>query len=85
MLMVDTYHHLKERPAYFRNLRRDLAPGGRVAVIDYDGRKVWYMRLLGHTTPREVLLREMVEAGYEVAEEFDFIDRQSFVIFRPTP
>jgi hypothetical protein len=26
--MVDTYHHLEERPAYFRNLRRDLAPGG---------------------------------------------------------
>jgi len=83
VLMVDTYHHLEDRPAYFRNLRRDLAPGGRVALIDYDGRKVWYMRLMGHTTPREVLLREMVEAGYEVAEEFDFIDRQSFVIFRP--
>jgi len=24
----------------------------------------------------------MSEAGYEVAEEHDFIDRQSFVIFR---
>ena len=84
VLMVDTYHHLDDRPAYFRNLRRDLTPGGRVAVIDYDGRKLWFMRLLGHTTPREELLREMAEAGYAVAEEFDFIDRQSFVIFRPT-
>ena len=37
---------------------------------------------MGHTTPREELLREMAEAGYEVAQEFDFIDRQSFVIFR---
>jgi ubiquinone/menaquinone biosynthesis C-methylase UbiE len=82
VLIVDTYHHLEDRPAYFRNLRRDLASGGRVAVIDYDGRKGWFVRLLGHTTPREELLREMAEAGYEVAEEFDFIDRQSFVIFR---
>ena len=82
VLIVDTYHHLEDRPAYFRNLRRDLKPSGRVAVIDYDGRKLWFMRLMGHITPREELLREMAEAGYEVAEEFDFIDRQSFVIFR---
>ncbi|HET8578198.1 MAG TPA: class I SAM-dependent methyltransferase, partial [Methylomirabilota bacterium] len=44
VLVVDTYHHLKDRPAYFRKLQRDLAPGGRVAVIDFDGRKLWYMR-----------------------------------------
>jgi ubiquinone/menaquinone biosynthesis C-methylase UbiE len=83
VLIVDTYHHLENRPAYFRDLRRDLAPGGRVAVIDFDGRKGWFVRLLGHLTPREDLFREMAEAGYDVAEEIDFIDRQSFVIFRP--
>jgi ubiquinone/menaquinone biosynthesis C-methylase UbiE len=83
VLVVDTYHHLADRPAYFRGLRRDLAPGGRVAVIDFDGRKGWFVRLIGHITKREEMLREMSEAGYEVAEEFDFIDRQLFVIFRP--
>jgi SAM-dependent methyltransferase len=80
---VDTYHHIEGRVAYFRNLQRDLAPGGRVAIIDYDGRKGGFVRVMGHTTPRETLLREMNEAGYEVSEELDFIDRQSFVIFRP--
>jgi ubiquinone/menaquinone biosynthesis C-methylase UbiE len=82
VLTVDTYHHIEDRPSYFRNLKRDLAPGGRVAVIDYDGRKGWFVKLLGHYTPREELLREMREAGYEVAEEHDFIDRQSFLIFK---
>ena len=52
-------------------------------MIDFDGRKGWFVRLIGHVTPREQLLREMTEAGYQVAEEFDFIDRQLFVIFRP--
>jgi ubiquinone/menaquinone biosynthesis C-methylase UbiE len=85
VLVVDTYHHLNDRPAYFRNLRRDLASEGRVAVIDYDGRKGWVVRLFGHLTPREVLVSEMAEAGYQVSEEFDFIDRQSFVVFRPEP
>jgi ubiquinone/menaquinone biosynthesis C-methylase UbiE len=84
VLTVDTYHHIADRPTYFRNLRRDLAPGGRVAVIEYDGRK-WFVRLMGHYTPRGELLREMREAGYEVAEDHDFIDRQSFVVFRPAP
>jgi len=83
VLTVDTYHHIQDRPSYFRNLRRDLAPGGRVAVIDYDGRKGWFVRWMGHTTPREVLLREMQEAGYAVVAEHHFIDRQSFVIFEP--
>jgi arsenite methyltransferase len=82
VLTVDTYHHIDDRPAYFRKLQRDLSPGGRVAVIDYDGRKGWFVRLMGHSTPPDVLLREMGEAGYEIAEEHDFIDRQSFVIFR---
>jgi arsenite methyltransferase len=82
VLTVDTYHHIDDRPAYFRELQRDLAPGGRVAVIDYDGRKGWFVRWMGHSTPRDLLLREMDEAGYEVAEEHDFIDRQSFVVFR---
>jgi ubiquinone/menaquinone biosynthesis C-methylase UbiE len=82
VLVVDTYHHLEDRPAYFRSLQRDLAPAGRVAVIDYDGRKGWFVRWTKHFTPRALLLQEMAEAGYEVAQEFDFIDRQSFVIFR---
>lgn len=85
VLVVDTYHHLDDRPAYFRNLHRDLAPGGRVAVIDFDSDKAGFMRIVGHTTARDELLREMAEAGYAVAEELDFIDRQSFVIFRPEP
>ncbi len=57
-------------------------PGGRVAVIDYDGRKGWFVRLIRHYTLREDLVREMQEAGCEVTEEHHFIDRQSFVIFK---
>ena len=53
-----------------------------MAVIDFDGRKGCFVRWTGHITPRELLLREMAEAGYEIVEEFDFIDRQAFVIFR---
>jgi ubiquinone/menaquinone biosynthesis C-methylase UbiE len=81
VVTVDTYHHLEDRPDYFRRLQRDLAPGGRVAVLEFDGRKGWFVRLMGHYTPREELLREMREAGYEVVAEHHFIDRQGFFVF----
>jgi ubiquinone/menaquinone biosynthesis C-methylase UbiE len=38
VLIVDTYHHLDDRLAYLRRLGRVLAPGGHVAVIDWEKR-----------------------------------------------
>src|SRR5690606_28472107 len=35
ILMVDTYHHIEDRERYFRRLLPALAPGGRVAIIDF--------------------------------------------------
>ena len=60
---TNTYHHIQERPAYFRNLRKDLAPGGRVAIIEYNDAS-WFPRTFGHATPKEEIVRELREAGY---------------------
>ena len=35
VLIVNTWHHIEDRPAYSKNLRRVLAPEGRVYVVDY--------------------------------------------------
>ena len=35
VIVVDTYHHLPNRPTYFSDLRKSLAPGGRVAIVDF--------------------------------------------------
>lgn len=79
----NTYHHIGDRTAYFRRLQQDLAPGGRVAIIDYDERGGWFVRMLGHTVDPEILRREMREAGYRIEAEHDFLERQSFVVFVP--
>ena len=34
VLIVNTYHHIEDRPAYFRRLQAGLGAGGRVAVIE---------------------------------------------------
>ena len=83
VLTVNTYHHFEDRPNYFRNLKRVLRPGGRVAVIEFDGSKGLFVKWAGHYTERETLLREMAAADYRVAQDIDFLDRQSFVIFAP--
>jgi ubiquinone/menaquinone biosynthesis C-methylase UbiE len=81
----NTYHHIEARPDYFRRLRADLAPGARVAVIEYDGRGGLFATLFGHHTGKELILREMQEAGYVPVADFDFLERQSFLVFRPGP
>jgi len=80
----NTYHHIDNRVAYFANLRRHLRPGGRVAIIDFD-RRAWLEGLLRHYTPSEFIKREMEQAGYVLQHEYDFLDRQSFLIFNAKP
>jgi ubiquinone/menaquinone biosynthesis C-methylase UbiE len=79
----NTFHHIESRPEYFRNLKRDLAPGGRVAIVDYDGRKGWFVIFVEHFTSKPELLDDMHQAGYRVEQDHAFLDRQSFVIFAP--
>jgi ubiquinone/menaquinone biosynthesis C-methylase UbiE len=77
---ANTYHHIEHRAVYFRNVQKYLRPGGRVAIIEFNG-KGWFERLFGHWVKREVIISEMQEAGYRLAGDFDFLDRQHFLIF----
>lgn len=79
VLVVDTYHHLEQRPAYFARAKRALAPGGRLAVIEFreDGGPS------GHFTAPETIQSELARAGYTLAGTHDFLERQSFLIFTP--
>lgn len=79
----NTFHHMQERPEYFRNLKKDLAPGGRVAIVDFDGRDGWFVRFMEHYTSKQDLLADMQAAGYRVEKDHGFLDRQSFVVFAP--
>lgn len=35
VLLVDTYHHIEGRPAYFTRVARGLRPGGRIVIVDF--------------------------------------------------
>ena len=79
---TNVYHHIENPIAYFANLRKVLRPSGRIAIIDFD-RRAWLEGLFRHYTPSEFIKREMEQAGYTLQREFNFLDRQSFLIFVP--
>jgi len=82
VLIVDTYHHIGDRVAYFRDLQKSLKPGGRVAIIDFAPESP-------EGPPKEFRFTqqkfqaEMKQAGYRLAAKFDFLPRQNFLIFEP--
>jgi SAM-dependent methyltransferase len=82
VLLVDVYHHIEDRVAYFRRLRESLRPGGRVAIIDFRLDSPEGPPRAARIGP-EAVVAEMSSAGYVVAAEHAFLPRQYFLIFRP--
>lgn len=80
----NTYHHIDNRLTYFAALIKYLRPSGRLAVIEFN-RTGWLDGLWGHSTPKETIKRELEQAGYELQNDFDFLERQSFLLFAPKP
>ncbi len=82
VFMRNVCHHLSKRVEYFKKLKDALKAGGRIAVIEYrrSGRFSFH-RMLGHHVPREIIIKEMKEAGYQLKKDIDFLPEQSFTIF----
>lgn len=81
VLVVDTYHHLPNRVAYFRDLKRSLTASGRVAIVDFrkdapEGPPVEF-----RFTAEEIEY-EMRQAGFHLDAKHDYLPRQHFLIFR---
>jgi ubiquinone/menaquinone biosynthesis C-methylase UbiE len=83
VLVLDTYHHVDDRPTYFRKLKRALRPKGRVAVIDWQKRPLPVGPDLSHKLAREQVVEEMELAGYALTSEPDVLPYQYFLIFTP--
>ena len=81
---TNVYHHIEGRVKYFSGAAKYLRAGGRIAIVDFNG-KHWTATFMGHYTPVELVKKEMEEAGYRLEREFDFLDRQSFLIYRRAP
>lgn len=82
VLFVDVYHHVENREGYLRRLRDSLAPGGRVAVIDFRMEAPIGPPRSARIAP-DVVKDEFRRAGYSVAAEHGFLPHQYFLVFAP--
>ena len=82
VLVVDTYHHIDNRTAYFAKLRESLRPDGRLAIIDFkvdapEGPPPEFRM------PSEKVTAELEAAGYRLVASHPFLPRQYFLVFQP--
>ncbi len=80
VLIVDTFHHIGGREAYFRKLAKSLKPGGRVAIVDFRPDSPEGPPPEFRFTPEQIKA-EMSKAGYTLAAQYDFLPRQHFLVF----
>jgi SAM-dependent methyltransferase len=67
VLLLKTYHEVAQPVALLQNLRSSLKPGARVGIIDRNGNGE------DHGVGQDVVIREAAEAGYSLAEQYDFV------------
>jgi ubiquinone/menaquinone biosynthesis C-methylase UbiE len=81
-----TYHHIDDKVTYFRALKHDLSPDGRVVHLDDrpdSPPPISWFQAEGHWTDPDAIVGEMSDAGYSRSQTFDFLPAQSFQIFSP--
>lgn len=79
VLLLKTYHEVAQPITLLRNLRPSLTAGAKVGVIDRNGNGE------NHGVSSDVVIREAKEAGYRLAEKYDFVKdgMDYFLIFTP--
>lgn len=82
ILIVDTFHHFPDPPAYLRRLAQALKPGGRVVNIDFHKREL-PVGPSENKISREDFLAQASAAGLVVAEEHTFLPYQYFLVLKP--
>jgi SAM-dependent methyltransferase len=81
VLVVDTYHHIDNRIAYFSKLKASLRPNGRLAIVDFKADSPEGPPP-EHRIPSEEVTAELQAAGYALVATHPFLRRQYFLVFQ---
>ena len=81
ILIVDTFHHIPKRQAYFTDLAKFLRPGGRLAIIDWLPGGPMGPPAAFRFSP-EKIAEEVGAAGWKKIGQHTFLPNQSFTIYR---
>ncbi len=82
MLLVDVYHHIENRVAYFADLRGQLSASGRVWVVDFKDGKLPVGPGVDHKVPLATVLAELTAAGFATQLDSTLLPYQFIVTAR---
>ena len=80
VLIVDTYHHIPNRVAFFTALKGRLKPGARLAIIDFRKGAPAGPPEQFRFTPEQISA-ELGQAGFGLQASHDFLPRQMFLVY----
>jgi SAM-dependent methyltransferase len=80
VLVVNTYHHIPDRVAYFAALKNVMTPQARLAIVDFKKGAPEGPPEEFRFTPQQIR-DELTKAGFASVAEHDFLPRQVFLVF----
>ena len=80
-VVVNTWHHIEDQPAYLEKMKRMMRPGGQVVHIDFRKTEAPVGPPLAHKIAREDLVKQMEASGFRLSAEHDFLPYQYFLVF----
>lgn len=64
VLIVNTYHHIENRVAYFSQVLKGLKPSGELVIIDFFKKELPVGPPVDHKIDQEMVKKELTEAGF---------------------
>ncbi len=87
LLLVDVYHEFSNPEAMLEKIKECLAPGGKVALLEYRAEEDQDPELMPQMIPRDhkmtvdEVMREWIPAGFKLVERLEFLPAQHYFIF----
>jgi cyclopropane fatty-acyl-phospholipid synthase-like methyltransferase len=80
VLIVDTFHHIPNRVAYFTALKAQMKPGAKLAIIDFRKDAASGPPVEFRFTPEQISA-ELAQAGFTLQTRHDFLPQQIFLVY----
>jgi len=81
IFFCNVWHHVEQQATYLERLRRALAPGGRLVMIDFHKRDLPVGPPTAEKIARDALVAQLTGAGWTLAREHTFLPYQYFLEF----
>ena len=86
ILLVDAYHEFSNPEAMLARMKESLAPGGRIALIEYRGEKgpakSQFPMPRDHAMTVDEVMNEWPPAGFELVIRVEFLPTQHLFVFK---